>query len=324
MTKKRGRQWLRFVKRGLQDVTDMLKNKKFECYLLKNKIPGMVISLIMVAVMLFMAGYFDLKDRIRTNVCRDMSQVEVQKDNSDVDISITVERADYLGYDTYEDLEKQGRYYYVQQDGKFAIMLLNSNEDVLLNHTVRGRILPADSTYDKIVEGLAADIGISTQQLRSSMYDFVISEIDFPKAYYNMMLMVLALVCLWCIYVIIWSLHTVCCPWKTAHVRETLGKQVDRMVIRDIDEQLRYHMYYDQDKIAITDKYFVYHGMWHTDVVALRNIEAFKKLRTSSNIGVGNKRIYKLLMVDVDGVTYEQNFKTEDALDEALSYLRDR
>ena len=88
MTKKRGRQWLRFVKRGLQDVTDMLKNKKFECYLLKNKIPGMVISLIMVAVMLFMAGYFDLKDRIRTNVCRDMSQVEVQKDNSDVDISI--------------------------------------------------------------------------------------------------------------------------------------------------------------------------------------------------------------------------------------------
>lgn len=28
-------------------------------------------------------------------------------------------------------------------------------------------------------------------------------------------------------------------------------------------------------------------------------------------------------MVDVDGVTYEQDFKTEAAIDEALSYLRD-
>ena len=43
----------------------------------------------------------------------------------------------------------------------------------------------------------------------------------------------------------------------------------------------------------------------------------------SANIGPADKKIYKLLMVDVDGVTYEQDFKTEAAIDEALSYLRD-
>lgn len=63
--------------------------------------------------------------------------------------------------------------------------------------------------------------------------------------------------------------------------------------------------------------------MWHTDVVALDNIETFKKLRTSSNIGSGKKKIYKLLMVDVDGVTYEQDFRSEKDINEALSYLSD-
>lgn len=63
--------------------------------------------------------------------------------------------------------------------------------------------------------------------------------------------------------------------------------------------------------------------MWRTDVVALDNIETFKKLRTSSNIGSGKKKIYKLLMVDVDGVTYEQDFRSEKDINEALSYLSD-
>ena len=38
------------------------------------------------------------------------------------------------------------------------------------------------------------------------------------------------------------------------------GGKADRNTVRDIDEQLRYNLYYDQDGIAITDKYLVYQG----------------------------------------------------------------
>ena len=177
--------------------------------------------------------------------------------------------------------------------------------------------------YISIVDGLAQDMGIPSQQLESKVYPLIISEVDFPRIYYNMMLLVLVLTALWALYNIVRCIYSVCCPWKVSGMQVVSGGKADRNTVRDIDEQLRYNLYYDQDGIAITDKYLVYHGTWHTDVVELSTIETFKKLRTSANIGPADKKIYKLLMVDVDGVTYEQDFKTEAAIDEALSYLRD-
>ena len=282
----------------------MLKNKKFEGYILRNRIVGVVVSLILVSVMIYMACHFSLIDRMNTRTYRTLADIENIDNLGENDVSITIERADYLGYDYYEDSERIGRYYYCQQDGRYAILLLTSSDEVVLNYTVRGRLISGSSEYDDILDGLAQDIGISRRQIECRIYPHIISEVDFPRIYYNMMLLV--------------------CPWKTARLRSALGSRTDRNTIRDIDNQLRYNLYYDQDGVAITDSYFVYHGMWHTDVVRLDSIETFKKLRTSSNIGVGSKRIYKLIMVDVDGVTYEQNFKSEASLDEALSYLGDK
>ena len=279
----------------------MLKNKKFEGYILRNRIVGVVVSLILVSVMIYMACHFSLIDRMNTRTYRTLADIENIDNLGENDVSITIERADYLGYDYYEDSERIGGYYYCQQDGRYAILLLTSSDEVVLNYTVRGRLISGSSEYDDILDGLAQDIGISRRQIECRIYPHIISEVDFPRIYYNLV-----------------------CPWKTARLRSALGSRTDRNTIRDIDNQLRYNLYYDQDGVAITDSYFVYHGMWHTDVVRLDSIETFKKLRTSSNIGVGSKRIYKLIMVDVDGVTYEQNFKSEASLDEALSYLGDK
>ena len=184
-------------------------------------------------------------------------------------------------------------------------------------------MISGGSEYSSIIDGITSDMGIAAAQLETRMYPLIISEVDFPRIYYNMMLLVLIVTVLWSVYVIVRCIYEVSCPWKVRSVKDVLGKRADRQTIRDIDSQLRYEMYYDQYGIAITDKYFVCHGMWHTDVVALDNIETFKKLRTSSNIGSGKKKIYKLLMVDVDGVTYEQDFRSEKDINEALSYLSD-
>ena len=80
--------------------------------------------------------------------------------------------------------------YYCQQDGRYAILLIRSNEDVLLNYTLRGRVVSADDVYTSIVDGLAQDMGIPSQQLESKVYPLIISEVDFPRIYYNMMLLV--------------------------------------------------------------------------------------------------------------------------------------
>ena len=194
---------------------------------------------------------------------------------------------------------------------------------LLTRRDIKGRMISGGSEYSSIIDGITSDMGIAAAQLETRMYPLIISEVDFPRIYYNMMLLVLIVTVLWSVYVIVRCIYEVSCPWKVRSVRDVLGKRADRQTIRDIDSQLRYEMYYDQYGIAITDKYFVCHGMWHTDVVALDNIETFKKLRTSSNIGSGKKKIYKLLMVDVDGVTYEQDFRSEKDINEALSYLSD-
>ncbi len=302
----------------------MLRNRRFECYIIKNRIVGVVLSLLMAAFMTGMAIHFDLPARIDSKSYRTIKDIENRQSDKNNDVTITVDRADYAGYECYENSERQGRYYYCQQDGRFAILLLRSDDDVVLNYTIRGRVISDQDTYRTIVDGLSADIGISEEQLDSRMYPLIISEVDFPRIYYNMMLLVLILVVIWAVYNIAYAVYCVARPWKLPHVRAGLGDKADRQMVRDIDEQLRCNIYYDQYGVVITDSYFIYHGIWRTDVVALDNIEHFRKLRTSANIGVGRKRIYKLLMKDVDGVTYEQNFKTEAALDEALSYLKNK
>lgn len=300
-----------------------MKNRKIETYLLKNRIPGIVIALLMVVCMAVIASHFNLQNRISSKTYRTVEEIEDRPDVEVRDVTLTIDRADYLGYDYYIDSERQGRYYYCQQSGKFAILLLRSTDDVVLNYTIRGRVISDDATYSKIVSGMAEDMGIQGSELESRFYPMIISEVNFPRIYYNMMLLVFVLVVLWALYNIVICIYSVCRPWKTSGLQMVIGHTADKDTVRDIDDQLRYNLYYDQDGIAITDKYFVYHSLWHTDVVGLDTIESFKKLKTSSNIGSGNKRIYKLLMVDVDGTTYEQNFKTEEALDEALTYLVD-
>ena len=300
-----------------------MKNRKFESYILKNRIPGIILSLIMVGCMIIMAWHFSLPDRIRSRT-RTISQTGGRRLGPWNRLRM---RASACWAEPERGVEKgverQGRYYYCQQDGRYAILLIRSNEDVLLNYTLRGRVVSADDVYTSIVDGLAQDMGIPSQQLESKVYPLIISEVDFPRIYYNMMLLVLVLTALWALYNIVRCIYSVCCPWKVSGMQVVSGGKADRNTVRDIDEQLRYNLYYDQDGIAITDKYLVYHGTWHTDVVELSTIETFKKLRTSANIGPADKKIYKLLMVDVDGVTYEQDLKTEAAIDEALSYLRD-
>ena len=177
-----------------------MKNRKFESYILKNRIPGIILSLIMVGCMIIMAWHFSLPDRIRSRTYRSIADVESRANPNDRDVTITVDRADYIGYDYYVDSERQGRYYYCQQDGRYAILLIRSNEDVLLNYTLRGRVVSADDVYTSIVDGLAQDMGIPSQQLESKVYPLIISEVDFPRIYYNMMLLVLVLTALWALY----------------------------------------------------------------------------------------------------------------------------
>lgn len=301
----------------------MLKNKKYEGYLLINRIWGTMLSLVMVVIMLVMAGRFELISRLGSRSYRTFAEIATQTDAGNEDVDITVKRADYAGYDYYVDSERRGRYYYCEEDGRFAILLLDSTEDVVLSYKLRGRVMPADDSYDEILAGLAADIGIDKERIRAEAYDMVVSEIDFPRIYYNMMLLVLVLSVVWLLYRLADCIYVYVCPWKNPGSSVSVGGRMDRNTIIDVDEQLRHNVYYEQDGIVITDKYFVYHGMWRTDIVELSNIETYKKLKTTSNIS-GGRRLYKLLMTDTEGVTYEQNFKTESSLDEAITFLMDK
>ena len=84
-----------------------MKNRKFESYILKNRIPGIILSLIMVGCMIIMAWHFSLPDRIRSRTYRSIADIESRANPNDRDVTITVDRADYIGYDYYVDSERQ-------------------------------------------------------------------------------------------------------------------------------------------------------------------------------------------------------------------------
>lgn len=299
----------------------MFKNKRFEIYLLKNRITGLALSLVIAAAFILMAFHVELADRLVAKTYHSMDEIESANETGDADVTITIDRADYMGYDSYDGATRQGSYYYCEENGRFAVLLLESDEDVLLGYTVRGRVLQADEDYEQIASQLAKDIGLTAGQLEKSMYSFVISEIDFPRMYYIVLLAALIGAVLLLAWNIVGCVRCMLCPWKQVQVRTLLGNDADPGRIKDIDSQLRYNVRFDREGVTVTDSYFLYHSIRHTDVVMLDRIEAYRKLRTSPNIGP-DRKVYKLLMTDVDGVTYEQNFKTEQALDEALSCLK--
>ena len=148
----------------------MFKNKKFECYLLKNRIPGVVLAVLMTVFMLMMAGRFELLNRLDSKTYRTLNEIESISNPYGSDVKITVDRADYLGYDYFVDSERQGSYYICQQDGRYAILLLKSNDDVVLNYTIKGRMISGGSEYSSIIDGITSDMGIAAAQLDTRMY----------------------------------------------------------------------------------------------------------------------------------------------------------
>ena len=60
-----------------------MKNRKFESYILKNRIPGIILSLIMVGCMIIMAWHFSLPDRIRSRTYRSIADVESRANPND-------------------------------------------------------------------------------------------------------------------------------------------------------------------------------------------------------------------------------------------------
>lgn len=304
-----------------RELKKTIKNRQFECYLLKNRIWGIAAAVAMTVVVILMAADVSLFDRFGSDEMDSFAAVYEDAGGSDADVVITIARADYTGYDYYEDSERKGRYYYIQENGRFAIALIDSNEDVLINYTMRGRVLTDDALYDDIVESLANDMCVDKGQLESVTYAMIVSELDYPRIYYNLMLMVFIAVILWMVYVIGESIYVITHPWTHPGANIIDGRRSDKSTIRDIDAELAGSRRYEQDGVVITDSYLVCHSLFGTDAVAIDSIESFKKLKTTSNTD-NDKPLFKLVLSDVDGQTYEQDFRTERALDEALTYLK--
>jgi uncharacterized membrane protein len=298
----------------------MFKHKKFEVYLLKNRLTGLVISFVLLAVTVLLAARVNLLQNVRIKDVRSVDEIATATDAPRENVRINIERANFAGFESYDNSELQGRYYYSEQDGKFLILLLNSDEDVVVNYTAKARVISGGDTYEEIVQGLADSMDISTQQMKAHTFGIIIDEVGYQGLYYKLILAMLILMVIvfgvnlfLCIYYMIY-------PWKEHQLADSLGKDATKATIEDIDRELVSNIFYNQEGVTITDSYFISHTWRHTGVLPISRVETFKKLKTSANFG--NKPVFKLIMVDESGDSYEQNFKSEQAVDEVLSFLK--
>ena len=143
-------------------------------------LPTIVIMLLIVGGM----RHFHLLNNLDFYHVDDPQQLGVLYDAGTTNVEMRFQKLTYMGYDYEIDGERVGGYYYVWVNGKFMVVLLDSDETIICDYLVQGQLKKDPAAYNYILSECAESVGIEQQQLETITYDYLISEVDYPKTFY--------------------------------------------------------------------------------------------------------------------------------------------
>lgn len=299
----------------------MYKNRRFDLYLLKNTVLSMLPAMVVLVAMMAMMYHFEIAKKFTFEYADGPDELQRIYAEEVYNVKLHVDRADYLGYEYYLDDNLAGRYYYSFIDGKCIIFLIDSKEDVILDYTVKGMIKADTAIYQYLISQCADDMGIDVEQLQNVTYDYVISEVDYPEFFYGIVQLVIFVVICIIIITILEGIYRILFPWKTPSVKSINGVANGRLVVKDLNNQLKNCLLLKQKNILVTEKYLVAPSVFHTDVIMIDNIEVLSKHMERKRSFGRSRDVYKLIISDSEDMFYEQEFENEQMIDEIIPLL---
>lgn len=301
----------------------MFAYKKLDLLLLKNTMMSVLPFILVLAFILGGMAYFNVFKNLECETVDSLQQLETAYKNDRYNIEITLDRLDNLGYDYYLDGKKSGSYYYTFMDDTCLILLIGSNEDVLYNYTVRGRVKLDNTLYYYILEQCAKDMGMTREQLQSFTYDYVLSEIEYPELFNNIVKIALVFVILITLYIVLQGVIWTLMPWKHPQIRKLHGIMDTERTVSDVNRQIHDFLKLKEGNVIITKRYLIVSSLFKTDIMRLRDIGSCHKhiVKKRSFPWIQTKDRYKLILSNSVDMYYEYEFLDEELVDKMIPFL---
>ena len=282
-------------------------------------LPTIVIMLLIVGCM----RHFHLLNNLDFYHTDDPRQLSSLYKSETKNVEMRFQKLTYMGYDYEVDGERVGGYYYAWVNGKFMVALLDSDETIICDYLVQGQLKKDPAVYNYILSQCAESAGIDQKQLENITYDYLISEVDYPKTFYMIvkvaLILAFAVILLWIIEGVIYWFF----PWNHPQIRRMKGYHNKKLLVGDINRQLHDALVYETGNYYVTRKYLVIWTPFRTDIIVLRDIDVVSRHKETKKIlpWMPPRDVYKLIISNANGVIFEHDFLDENTLDTILSYL---
>ena len=302
----------------------MFENNKLNLFLLKNTIISLIPVAIIIAAVIVVMQHYDLFSNLEFYDMDDASQIEEAYEDGITNVTITFEKLTNMGFDYKENGEKTGSYYYSYSEGKIVIVLIDREEEVLYDYQVKGRIREDSAAYSYIISHCADIAGIDKSNLEFVTYDYIISEMSHPVLYYTVIKITLGVVLLIVLVSLADIFASVFVPWMHPQIRRIRGKFDKKLMVRDLNRQLRYYLIYKREGCYVTKKYLVLCTPLCTDIIIRQKTEAVSRHKeTRKNpFLVRGKNVYRLIISSADGTIYEHDFKDKSVCNEVYEIIQ--
>ena len=297
-----------------------MQNKRLNLFLLKNTVMSLLGSAVIMAVLAGLMVQFHLLGNFTFHTIKQLSDIPGLYNSGISNVEMAFDKLQYMGYDYCMDGKRVGGYYCAWINDKFMIVLIDDTETVIRDYTVQGQLKKDPATCSYILSQCAESAGISKEQLEKVTYDYMISEIDYPKTFYGIVKLAFYLALAMMALSLVEIVCCIFCPWYHPRIRHLHGVFDRKLVVRDINRQLHDAVVYESHNCYVTKKYLIISTLFRTDIVLLRNIEVISK--HTERKGRAGHNIYKLIISNAAGMIYEHNFKSESIVDEIIPLIQ--
>ncbi|MGN0436567.1 MAG: hypothetical protein ACI4D8_08065 [Wujia sp.] len=301
--------------------------KKFELLLLKNTLAVAIPAIGVFVALIFLLMKYPVFENVNSTYI-DNGNIGVMLpelyEKGHTNVLYEAENLYYTGFDYFVDQKKEGAYYYCIQDNQIYVFLIDTKnpEQKLDKVELKGKIIKDTIAPAHIMSELAGDNDVYDNLVEGILCPYVISEPDYPHklvvtVYLFFFSPIIICVLIFIYTIVIWvnpSIHS------QSRQLEVYGNVPE--IIKDLNKQLKYHLFFRKHNVYITKDYVVVNYLTRTDVIRIDFIRYLSKNLTDSNVPFRKKKVYRLTMSNPDKIFYEVDFTSESLCDNVVKYIR--
>lgn len=301
------------------------KKRPLESMFLQNSLMALtpvVVYVFIVGILIFNFPILDKVDNYAISSIEELEQVQL---DGFYNVSMTIKKATYSGYDYYENNNKVGSYYFTIIDGKGLLVLIKGRQhiDTLENYKLKGKIVNNSPSLEYIFNQFSKETGLEYSEVDSIIYNGIISELDYPYVYNFLVYFIVIFPAFITILVVTANIVYVYYPHTRPQARQLLAFGTSKEeVINEINSQIKCRIVDKTKHSIITEEYIIIHDWMKTDVIKIDYIKYISKHTDVIRIfGSQNKMVYKLTMSNPEKMFCEHNFYDLKEVDIVTEHL---